>query len=118
MRQAALPLAPCHVPLPTCPLHHGFYVRLGDVPPKRHTQFRRPDGALYTEEVLGEEGFSGTASIAYHVHPPTLVDSVGEPETFGPEYVDEAFLRHRHFLGPKVEAGGDWSPGRRYVMGN
>ncbi|MEO1728477.1 MAG: homogentisate 1,2-dioxygenase, partial [Bacteroidota bacterium] len=49
----------------------AFYVRLGDVPQKRHTQFRRPDGALYTEEVIGAEGFSGIQSIAYHLHPPT-----------------------------------------------
>ena len=34
-----------------------FYVRVGEVPPKRHTQFRRPDGVLYTEELIGNEGF-------------------------------------------------------------
>ena len=37
------------------------YIRMGEVPPKRHTQFRRPDGALYTEELIGNEGFSGLA---------------------------------------------------------
>ena len=90
----------------------SFYVQRGQVPPKRHTQFQRPDGALYTEEVLGEEGFHGIGSIAYHIHPPTLVDSVGEPEDVSVEYADEAFLAHRHFLGPKVEPGGDWLTGR------
>ncbi|MDT0630586.1 homogentisate 1,2-dioxygenase [Rubrivirga sp. S365] len=96
----------------------SFYHRLGNVPPKRHTQFARPDGALYTEEVLGEEGFSGIGSIAYHIHPPTLVEAVEEPRDFGAEYVEDAFLKHRHFLGPKVEPGGDWLSGRRYIMGN
>ncbi len=96
----------------------SFYVRLGNVPPKRHTQFPRPDGALHTEEVLGEEGFSGIGSIAYHLHPPTLVERVGEPVPFGPVYADEAFLAHRHFEGPKVEPHGDWLSGRTYIMGN
>ena len=96
----------------------SFYHRAGQVPPKRHTQFARPDGALYTEEVLGEEGFSGIGSIAYHIHPPTLVERVGEPTPFGPVYADEAFLAHRHFEGPRVEPHGDWLSGRTYIMGN
>ena len=96
-----------------------FYVRLGEVPHKRHTQFRRPDGALYTEEVIGAEGFSGIASIAYHLHPPTLVDRILEPEPYAVEYADAAeTLRHRHFQGKEVAPGGDWLSGRRYIMGN
>jgi len=50
-----------------------WYVRMGQVPPKRHIQFRRPDGGLYAEEVLGTEGFSGIQSILYHYYPPTRV---------------------------------------------
>ena len=84
-----------------------FYVKMGRVPHKRHTQFRRPDGALYTEEVIGAEGFSGIYSIAYHVHPPTLVEAIGEPEDVSVAFADEDFLRHRHFLGKDVAPGGD-----------
>ncbi len=36
----------------------AHYRQVGEVPPKRHTQFRRPDGGLYSEELMGEEGFS------------------------------------------------------------
>lgn len=43
-----------------------FYRKLGAIPHKRHTQFRKPDGALYREEVMGLEGFSGIQSILYH----------------------------------------------------
>ena len=39
------------------------YHKLGDVPRKRHTQFRKPDGTLYAEQVFGAEGFSGIESI-------------------------------------------------------
>ncbi|NNF57169.1 MAG: homogentisate 1,2-dioxygenase, partial [Rhodothermaceae bacterium] len=95
-----------------------FYHTMGQMPQKRHTQFRRPDGALYTEEVIGAEGFSGIQSLAYHIHPPTLVDRVLDPEPYAVEYADQDFLRHRHFLGEQVEPGGDWLSGRRYIMGN
>lgn len=95
-----------------------FYVKMGRVPPKRHVQFRRPDGALYTEEVIGAEGFSGIYSIAYHLHPPTLVEAIGEPQDVAVEFADKDFLRHRHFLGKDVAPSGDWLTGRRYIMGN
>lgn len=94
------------------------YHSLGRIPAKRHTQFRKDDGSLYSEEVIGAEGFSGISSIAYHVHPPTVVDRVGEPIPFGVTYADLDFLRHRHILGASVESGGDWLASRRYVMGN
>ena len=29
----------------------AYYRRVGEVPPKRHTQFRQPDGSLYAEEL-------------------------------------------------------------------
>ena len=50
-----------------------IYHRLGRVPDKRHTQFRRPDGGLYAEELFGAEGFSCSSSLLYHAHPPTRV---------------------------------------------
>ena len=34
-----------------------FYTKLGEIPKKRHTRFRRPDGKFYSEEVVGTEGF-------------------------------------------------------------
>lgn len=51
------------------PLYH----QLGHVPPKRHVVFRQPGGALYTEELIGNQGFTGPASLLYHVHQPTQV---------------------------------------------
>ncbi|MFN7602247.1 MAG: homogentisate 1,2-dioxygenase, partial [Bacteroidota bacterium] len=48
-----------------------YYHRLGKIPPKRHTQFRQPDGSLYKEELVSSEGFSGIYSNLYHIYPPT-----------------------------------------------
>ena len=48
-----------------------FYVSRGNVPHKRHTQHRAPDGSLYAEELFGVEGFTGRSSLLYHLVPPT-----------------------------------------------
>ena len=50
-----------------------YYRRVGEVPPKRHTQFRTPDGGLYAEELMGQEGFSSDSSLLYHRYPPTAI---------------------------------------------
>ena len=56
----------------------AHYRQLGTVPPKRHTQHRDPDGNLYYEELMGEEGFSSDSSLLYHRGVPSaIVDSRG-----------------------------------------
>jgi homogentisate 1,2-dioxygenase len=64
-----------------------FYHRLGNIPPKRHTQFRKPDGNLYAEELISTLGFSSIYSLVYHCHPPTLVKAIGEAWSVEPDYV-------------------------------
>ena len=44
----------------------AHYRAVGDIPPKRHTQHRQPDGSLYAEELMGEEGFSSDSALLYH----------------------------------------------------
>ena len=44
----------------------AYYQQRGSVPPKRHTQHRAPDGTLYYEELMGEEGFFSDSSLLYH----------------------------------------------------
>jgi homogentisate 1,2-dioxygenase len=74
-----------------------FYHKLGEVPHKRHTQFRKPDGSLYREEVMGLEGFSGLESILYHYFLPPRVESVEDLGPADSKYVDYGPLRHRAF---------------------
>ena len=61
-----------------------YYHRLGNIPPKRHTQFRQPDGTLYNEELVTSEGFSGVYSTLYHIHPPTRIKQIKNPVRFAP----------------------------------
>ena len=95
-----------------------FYHKLGQIPHKRHTQFRKPDGSLYREEVMGLEGFSGIQSILYHHFLPPRVlksDDLG-PAT--PDFVEFGPIRHRAFRTKDVPKGGDPIEARRYLMGN
>ncbi len=95
-----------------------FYHKLGAIPHKRHTQFRKPDGGLYREEVMGLEGFSGIQSILYHHFlPPRVVraEALGPAK---PEYVDFGAIRHRAFKTSDVPAGGDAVSARRTLLGN
>ena len=64
-----------------------FYAARGDVPHKRHTQHRAPDGSLYAEELFGVEGFTGRSSLIYHRLPPTRVREI---EPLGPVTVEVA----------------------------
>lgn len=95
-----------------------FYQRLGEVPPKRHTQFRKPNGGLYAEELVSTEGFSSIYSLIYHCHPPTLIKEVGEPVSVKPNYVVKENLKPRSFTGFKVSPQKDYLQSRVTLMGN
>jgi len=88
-----------------------FYQRLGDLPRKRHIQFRE-NGTLLTEEVMGLEGFSGNESILYHLHSPCRVSEVASFEPIvREEWVPDGHA-HRH-LRPRhpQHAGNDLHDG-------
>src|SRR5690348_9337257 len=82
-----------------------FYQRLGDVPRKRHVQFRE-NGTLLTEEVMGLEGFTGNESILYHLQSPCRVMELGGFEPIErEEWVPEQHA-HRHFKTFDTEPAG------------
>ena len=93
------------------------YQSRGEVPRKRHIQFR-DNGTLLTEEVMGLEGFTGNESILYHLISPCRVKELGE---FQPiereEWVPDAHA-HRHFKTFGTEPEGDEVSGRKLLMWN
>jgi homogentisate 1,2-dioxygenase len=95
-----------------------YYRRVGEVPPKRHTQFRQPDGSLYAEELMGEEGFTSDASLLYHRHLPTAIVAAEaveeEPEATAANHP----LLPRHFRTHALKTGGDPVGGRQLLMAN
>jgi homogentisate 1,2-dioxygenase len=79
-----------------------FYTAMGEMPRKRHTVFRRPDGGLYAEELMGHEGFVGTSSLLYHIHPPTTIIAARPVRGVQLEADRDTSLRHRHFLTSRM----------------
>ncbi|WP_249999653.1 homogentisate 1,2-dioxygenase [Actinoplanes sp. M2I2] len=96
-----------------------FYRSVGEVPHKRHTQFRRPDGGLYSEELMGQEGFSSDSSLLYHRYPPTAIVSAEAYESPALTRSANHPLKPRHLRTHKLDAGpADAVLGRRALLAN
>jgi homogentisate 1,2-dioxygenase len=95
-----------------------YYRQMGKIPHKRHTVFKKEDGSLYREQVMGTRGFSGTESILYHHYMPTEVLKSELVGNFLLEYEEQQSLKHRHFFTSKVAKKGDALKGRQYILGN
>ena len=65
------------------------YYSLGKIPSKRHTQYRKPDGTLYSEELFSTEGFSDMYSLLYRCNPPTQIVQVGDPFSVAPKTIHD-----------------------------
>jgi len=89
-----------------------YYHKAGKFPEKRHTQFRKPNGELYAEELVSTEGFSSIYSLVYHCHPPTLVKHIGEPIDVAPKAAIANNMQNRSFITFKTEAKDDFLESR------
>ena len=94
------------------------YYSLGQVPEKRHTVFRQPDGKLYAEELFSTEGFSSTYSLLYHVYPPTRVVSVGEPFSVAPKIALKNNMQHRSLATFHTAPVADYIQSRKPLLVN
>jgi homogentisate 1,2-dioxygenase len=95
-----------------------YYHKLGNIPHKRHTQFRKPDGSLFSEQLFSTEGFSSDYSLLYHVYPPTQIIRTEEPEDIMPKIAEDRMLSHRSFEGFKIKPAEDYLQSRVPVLVN
>ena len=95
-----------------------FYQKLGEIPHKRHTQFRKEDGALYREQVFGTAGFTGVTSILYHYNSPTMVKEILGSVDVNPKIAVECNLKSRKLEGFNVKPGKDYLDSRVPIMFN
>src|SRR5262249_18803177 len=97
-----------------------YYRSVGDLPRKRHTQFRQPDGSLYAEELMGQEGFSSDSSLLYHRHLPTAIvaaDQFSPPAAWSKP--PNPPPKPRHLRTHKLDQGGaDPILGRQHLLAN
>lgn len=99
----------------TMPTYH----HLGQVPHKRHTIFRKPDGQhLYYEQLFGTEGFSGMSSLLYHVHRPTMIRSISAPKDMTPVAAVAKNITPRMLQGMNLPAADDFLESRKVVLFN
>lgn len=94
------------------------YHQAGRIPHKRHTQFRKPDGGLYSEQLFSTEGFSSNSTLLYHCHPPTEILRVDEAYSVAPKVAEEKMLKHRSFQGFHVAPQDDYLQSRVPVLVN
>jgi homogentisate 1,2-dioxygenase len=99
-----------------------IYHRMGELPRKRHTAFRKPEGeGVYSEHLLGNLGFTGPSSLLYHVHPPTAVRAVEAiPDAGRPleAATGDGAIRHRHLRTSALPNGGSPTLGRVPLLFN
>ena len=94
------------------------YHSLGKIPPKRHTQFRKPDGSLYSEQLFGTIGFDGMYTNSYHVHRPTMVKAIKKQYSVAPKIAKQNNIQSYRFRGFQVAPQNDYLQSRKAVLTN
>jgi len=95
-----------------------FYHKLGKIPPKRHTQFRKSDGSLYSEQVFGTIGFDGMSTISYHEQRPTQVKEIKKQYSVAPKIAKKNHIQSYRFKGFQVKPENDYLESRKAVLTN
>jgi homogentisate 1,2-dioxygenase len=83
-----------------------YYHKMGRFPHKRHTAFRKADGGIYYEHLIGNLGFTGLQSILYTIRRPTTVESVTLTREIEWQTDPDITLRNRHFRTHALQSPG------------
>ena len=94
------------------------YHKLGTIPQKRHTVFRKENGELYYEQLFGTIGFDGMSSLLYHTHRPTMVKEIGDSIDVRPEVAVENNLASRMLQGFQLAPEQDYLDSRKVILLN
>src|SRR5690606_8033650 len=96
------------------PLYH----KLGKIPPKRHTIFRKKDGSLHYEQLFGTIGFDGMSSLMYHLYRPTMVKEIGKTQDISPKAAVVHNIKSRLLKGFEIRPITDFLESRKVVLFN
>jgi homogentisate 1,2-dioxygenase len=96
----------------------SYYVRVGDVPRKRHIWHRGPDGNRLSEELVGQHGFNGASSLLYHLHSPSAITAAEPVDVARSPLAPNDPLLPWHLRAPSLLRGGDPVTGRHVLFGN
>jgi len=95
-----------------------FYRKVGKIPHKRHTTFKKKDGSLHYEQLFGTIGFDGMSSLLYHLHRPTIVKEILGHKSVKPEIAAEKNMHSRRLVGFDVKAEEDFLDSRKAILTN
>jgi homogentisate 1,2-dioxygenase len=95
-----------------------FYHKLGNIPPKRHTQFRKPNGDLYYEQLFGTVGFDGMSTNMYHEQRPTQVKEIRKQYSVAPKIANANNIQSYKLRGFDVAPQDDFLESRKIVLTN
>jgi homogentisate 1,2-dioxygenase len=89
-----------------------IYHKLGTVPAKRHVIFKSPQGNFYYEQLFGTEGFSGMASLSYHLNRPTQVKEIIRSYTVEPKIAIDKNIKALLLKGFEISPADDFLESR------
>lgn len=95
-----------------------FYHKIGKIPRKRHTIFRKPNGDLYYEQLFGTIGFDGMSSNLYHQHRPTQVKEIRKQYSVAPKVAKANNIKSYKFRGFQVTPENDYLDSRKIILTN
>ncbi|MBN4084988.1 homogentisate 1,2-dioxygenase [Flavobacteriaceae bacterium AH-315-B10] len=95
-----------------------FYHKLGNIPPKRHTQFRKQNGDLYYEQLFGTIGFDGMSTNSYHEHRPTQVKDIVKQYSIAPKIAKANNIQSYRLRGFQVPQENDYLESRKTILTN
>ncbi len=95
-----------------------FYRKLGKIPQKRHTTFKKDDGSLHYEQLFGTVGFDGMSTLMYHLKRPTMVlEHLGSKDV-SPKIAFEKNFKSRRLIGFDVKPQEDYLDSREPMLCN
>ena len=95
-----------------------FYHKLGKIPPKRHTQFKKSDGSFYYEQLFGTIGFDGMSTNSYHEQRPTQVKAIKKQYSIAPKIAKANNIQSYRFKGFQIQPENDYLESRKIVLTN
>jgi len=95
-----------------------FYHKLGKIPHKRHTTFKKEDGSIHYEQLFGTVGFDGMSSLMYHLHRPTMVKEILGSKDLRPQIAVEKNMKSRRLIGFDVKPEEDFLDSRQPMLAN
>jgi homogentisate 1,2-dioxygenase len=94
------------------------YHKLGNIPHKRHTAFKKKNGDIHYEQLFGTVGFEGMSSLLYHLHPPTAVKEIQKSIDVSPKIAIENNMQMRAFKGFNIKQNSNFLYSRVPILTN